>query len=59
MASIKYLGGALSQRASDYRSNVVMDVNGGPVHMYSPRVENSINTYFSGQQRDEMDKRLR
>jgi len=33
--------------------------NDGGVHMYSPQVENSINTYFQAQNRQDIDVKLK
>jgi len=55
---MKYLHGALTTRNQDtYGKN--MFNNDGGVHMYSPQVENSINTYFQAQNRQEIDVKLK
>ena len=47
----------MTQRFSDVKSLNALDDKGG-IHMYSPRVENSINTYFTAGQKDDMNKRV-
>lgn len=55
--SMKYLNGALSTRNRETKQNLFNEEGG--VHMYSPQVESSINTYFQSQQRQDIDLRLK